>query len=67
MTVWQEYGVKLDGGQVAAAASEQIARDYCHGWPVARDVRVTAIPNCGQAVVDTGEWKTLRRRRREPS
>lgn len=64
MSTWTEHGVLLQDGTVAAAASEDIVRDYIWGRPVSRHVRVTAIPRCGEAVVEVGDWQILRARRK---
>jgi hypothetical protein len=64
VATWTEYGVLLADGSVAAAASEQIVRDYVWGRPVFRPVRCTGIPKSGEAVVDVGDWQFCKRQKR---
>ena len=56
-TAWTEWGVELKVGVVTPAACERFARDYAHGWPVARTVSSTPVDKTGWAVVDIGPWR----------
>jgi hypothetical protein len=63
VSVWTEYGVVLEGwDNIAPAASWEHARSYDRApgrVVVARDVKFTALPSSGDAVVDFGEWRVV--------
>ena len=61
-----EYGLVLDGwdhgAYIAPAASFEDARSYDRApgrVVVAREVKFTALPRSGDALVDIGEWRVI--------